>query len=80
MSKFGSGRQPCALFRGRLDAWGGVNEHECVTRGCEATVSFCESCHYDHHANGYESCPKPEHEGLNGEPCEFCPAAKGDAT
>lgn len=57
-SAFEVGKQPCASFN---CAPGGIaaapemgNRHQCMK--CGGTVSFCNNCHYDHHANGYETC------------------------
>lgn len=55
---FTVGRQPCADFKPQREAnehavWD--NRHECY-KGCGLEVSFCETCHYDHHENGYDTC------------------------
>lgn len=61
---FELGQQPCGNFTPRMGYYG-HNEHECFAFGprkkdpeaeCRATVSFCENCHSDHHAFGYENC------------------------
>lgn len=55
--KFTVGQQPCDNYMPKIDGneyamWD--NEHECYK--CDGTVSFCENCFWDHHANGYETC------------------------
>lgn len=55
--KFEIGKQPCEQFNQAIDGngyatWG--NEHQCYR--CGGLVSFCDNCHRDHHANGYETC------------------------
>lgn len=59
---FTKGQQPCADYKGSLDGNGQAvwtNEHQCYR--CEVgIVSFCESCHRDHHAGGYETCVPAE--------------------
>lgn len=58
MSKYEIGRQPCGQFVPKRDGNGygeWDNVHQCVF--CvDSTVSFCESCCKDHHADGYETC------------------------
>lgn len=72
--KFATGRQPCDRFWPMDSEFAGPPEHECAMAStCNSTVSFCRACSSDHHANGYESCQRHEHEGRNGLPCEFCP-------
>jgi len=56
-SAFLKGQQPCENFRPQLERneyaiW--TNRHECYK--CGGSVSFCEHCKKDHHANGYETC------------------------
>ena len=49
------GKQPCANFNPEDDHYyGGRNVHSCYK--CYGRVSFCKSCCFDHHENGYESC------------------------
>lgn len=68
---FELGWQPCTDFTPRTGYYG-HNEHECFAFGprekdpaaeCGGTVSFCENCHRDHHAFGYERCGTPAAEG-----------------
>lgn len=63
---FEIGQQPCTEFSPQ-ESYFGHNEHECFAFGprqtdptaeCGATVSFCQNCHKDHHAWGYENCGK----------------------
>lgn len=59
--RFERGWQPCSNYRPTDDCMVGFgNEHECYCRKlgipCESSVSFCGSCHSDHHAGGYETC------------------------
>jgi len=62
MNKFEVGKQPCDIYIGHMDGNGHaswINEHECVfcsKAGGDGLVSFCENCHRDHHAGGYEKC------------------------
>ena len=78
-SAFELGQQPCDNFTPQ-QTWHGHNEHECFAFGprktdldatCAATVSYCENCHKDHHAWGYENCGKvstwDEYRALGGE-------------
>ena len=70
MSKlnFTTGKQPCVDFRPRRERNGygdWDNEHSCygpfdgVTPAglCTVTVSNCETCGYDHHRGGWQTCP-----------------------
>lgn len=53
-----TGQQPCGNFKSKSEdyRWSG-NVHSCFQ--CEdSTVSFCENCSTDHHANGYEACQR----------------------
>lgn len=75
-TRYESGRQPCAAFKAQVEAnayaaWGNV--HECFGpydaagkvpgRSCSGTVSFCASCHSDHHSNGWQTCGEGESRG-----------------
>jgi hypothetical protein len=59
------GRQPCPEYQPRMEVnpyatW--ANVHECFgpydgrPRGCGGRVSFCETCHTDHHSDGWDTC------------------------
>ncbi len=57
--KYTTGKQPCESFVAQMDGnayatW--ANEHQCYK--CGGLVSFCETCAYDHHAGGYETCQR----------------------
>ena len=57
MPNYEIGRQPCQNFKPMRDGNGHAtwdNQHDCLH--CEGTVSFCETCSRDHHANGYDTC------------------------
>ncbi len=63
MNKFTIGDQPCNNYSPERDGNGygeQDNQHQCIYCAAadlhDVTVSFCESCHRDHHAEGYESC------------------------
>lgn len=72
MSPYARGRQPCANYSPQEadipGARGMANVHECFGPydgrpggdGCAGTVSFCLTCHCDHHAGGWETCPTPK--------------------
>ena len=64
ISKFAIGKQPCDNYTPSDDIFtGSGNEHECIyCKSQPGTVSFCENCRRDHHANGLESCC---HEGCS---------------
>lgn len=64
--KYTIGKQPCENFKAQIEGnayaiWD--NEHQCYK--CGGIVSFCENCGYDHHANGYETCIKPEEKPID---------------
>ena len=68
--KFTKGKQPCANFKPQREGNGYAtwdNLHECFgpfddskRERCGGTVSFCENCLYDHHSNGWDTCPQPK--------------------
>lgn len=65
-SAFTVGEQPCHAFKPNKDGnqyatWD--NRHECYK--CRGLVSWCENCHKDHHADGYETCNRDK-EAENG--------------
>jgi hypothetical protein len=70
MNQFSIGEQPCKEYKGQIECNGyaeWTNEHACFGfrqhkdgAPCNSTVSFCENCYYDHHANGYDTCGKEE--------------------
>ena len=63
---FTAGQQPCQDYNPKPDGNGygtWANEHSCIY--CDSTVSFCLSCHSDHHADGYESCTRKYEADVN---------------
>lgn len=66
MSKYEVGQQPCQNFKPHRDGNGYAewdNAHECIFCAVayeNVTVSFCETCCKDHHANGYETCKRTQ--------------------
>lgn len=69
MPDFTKGHQPCRNYDPEdadVIIQGIPNQHECLAPfdregpRCAEThggrVSFCLTCHRDHHSNGYESC------------------------
>lgn len=65
LGKYETGQQPCRNFKAHREGNGYAewdNVHCCIY--CkDNTVSWCENCHKDHHAGGYDTC---ERIGLGG--------------